>query len=83
MILGGCLFLIGFLEDLKISISPRVRLILMITSLLIFLPTFNFGLNQIDLIFLANWLENKIFLNFFLILCFLFIINGCKFNRWL
>ena len=61
MILGGCLFLIGFLEDLKISISPRVRLILMITSLLIFLPTFNFGLNQIDLIFLANWLENKIF----------------------
>ena len=76
IILGGCLFLIGFLDDLKISISPRVRLTLMITSLLIFLPTFNFGLNQIDLIFLANWLENKIFLNFFLILCFLFIING-------
>ena len=34
------------------------------------------NLNQIDLIFLNDWLQNEIFFGVFIILCFLFIING-------
>ena len=75
-IIGGLLFFVGFLDDLKINITPKTRLVLMVMSLFAFLSIFNMSLKQIDLIFLANWLENRFFLNFFLILCFLFIING-------
>ena len=76
LFLGTCLFFVGFCDDLKINMSPKVRLILMVVSLVIFLSLFNLDLQSIDLYFLANWLENNLFLNIFLILCFLFIING-------
>ena len=76
VIIGGLLFFVGFLDDLKINITPKTRLVFMVMSLFAFLSIFNMSLKQIDLIFLAYWLENRFFLNFFIILCFLFIING-------
>ena len=39
---------------------------------------FPLSLSQIDFIFLQNLLENKLFLNIFLTLCFLFVVNGAN-----
>ena len=72
------LFLIGYLDDLKIKINPLMRLILMIIFLLIFINLLSVQIYNIDLIFLNFWLKNKIFSNIFIILCFLFIINGAN-----
>ena len=67
----------GYLDDIKIKINPKSRLILMIIFLIILL-FFTNKIYNIDLIFLNSWLENKIFSTFFILLCFLFIINGAN-----
>ena len=72
------LFVIGFLDDIKIKISPSIRLTLMIIFLVIFISVFPIQIYNIDLIFLKPWLENKIFSTLFILLCFLFIINGAN-----
>ena len=70
------LFILGFLDDIKLNISPNIRLFLMIIFLLFITNFFSINLISVDLIFLNNWLSNNIFNNIFIILCFLFIING-------
>ena len=45
------LFLIGYLDDLKIKINPLMRLILMIIFLLIFINLLSVQIHNIDLIF--------------------------------
>ncbi len=75
---GVSLFLIGYLDDIKIKISPNLRLILMIISLVLFISAFSLKIENVDLMFLNFWLENKIFSTFFIVLCFLFIINGAN-----
>ncbi len=72
------LFVIGYLDDIKIKISPNTRLTLMVVFLIIliiFLPIKIYG---IDLIFLSSWLDNEIFSTIFVLLCFLFIVNGAN-----
>ena len=70
------LFLVGFLDDIKIKIKPISRLILMILFLMIFIIFLPIKIYYIDLIFLNFWLHNQIFSSIFILLCFLFIING-------
>jgi len=72
------LFLVGYLDDIKIRISPNIRLILMVIFLIIFIIFLPIKIYNIDLIFLNSWLENKIFSTFFILLCFLFIVNGAN-----
>ena len=72
------LFLVGYLDDIKIKISPNTRLILMIIFLIIFIYFLPIKIKHIDLIFLNSWLENKIFSTIFVLLCFLFIVNGAN-----
>ena len=72
------LFLIGYLDDIKIKISPNIRLLLMIIFLIIFINFLPIEINNIDLIFLNLWLDNKIFSTIFILLCFLFIVNGAN-----
>ena len=74
--LSTTFFLIGFLEDLRFKISPNYRLILMILSLLFFIFIFSISIESVDLNFLSILLENSIFSILFVLLCFLFIING-------
>ena len=78
MLIGFSLFIIGYLGDIKINISPNKRLILMIIFLIIFINVLSIQIYNLDLIFLKYWLENKIFSNIFILLCFLFIINGAN-----
>ena len=72
------MFLVGFLDDIKVKIQPLLRLLLMIaflTFLIYFLPI---KISNIDIPFLAPFLQNNIFSIFFVLLCFLFIINGAN-----
>ena len=76
--LSTSLFFVGYLDDIKKKISPNIRLILMIIFLSIFIIFLPIKIYNIDLIFLNLWLENKIFSTFFILLCFLFIVNGAN-----
>jgi len=71
-------FLLGFLDDIKININPKIRLILMISILLFGVFYFSIEINRIDLNFIQNLLQNKLFVSLFVSLCFLFIINGAN-----
>jgi UDP-GlcNAc:undecaprenyl-phosphate GlcNAc-1-phosphate transferase len=70
------LFLLGFLDDLKIKINPNIRLILMLCLLAICINIFSIQIPKSGLVFLNLWLENSIFQICFVLLCFLFVING-------
>ncbi len=72
------LFLVGYLDDIKIKISPNLRLTLMIIFLVIIIISLPINIYSIDLIFLNSWLENNIFSAFFILICFLFIVNGAN-----
>ena len=72
------MFLIGFLDDLKIKISPSKRLALMIIFLLVLIYLIPIKILNIDIPFINFFLKNDIFSSFFVLLCFLFIINGAN-----
>jgi UDP-GlcNAc:undecaprenyl-phosphate GlcNAc-1-phosphate transferase len=72
------LFFLGFLDDLKIKINPNMRLFLMIFILTICMSIFSIQINKTGLEFLNLWLENNIFQTCFVLLCFLFIVNGAN-----
>ena len=72
------LFFVGYLDDLKIKIKPIFRLILMAAFLIVFINLLSIEISNIDLIFLDSWLDNRIFSTFFILLCFLFIVNGAN-----
>ena len=72
------LFFLGFLDDIKIKINPNVRLILMLVTLTVCINIFSIPITKSGLQFLDTWLENNIFQTCFVLLCFLFIINGAN-----
>ena len=72
------LFFLGFLDDVKIKISPNIRLVLMLTLLVFCINIFSIQITKSGLEFLNLWLENSIFQICFVLLCFLFIINGAN-----
>ena len=72
------MFLIGFLDDLKIKISPSRRLILMIIFLLICIRFVPIEILNVDIPFLTSLLSNNTFSSLFVLLCFLFVINGAN-----
>ena len=72
------MFLVGFLDDIKIKIPPSMRLlfmILLLSFLIYFLPI---QIVNIEIPFLVSFLQNNIFSTFFVLLCLLFIINGAN-----
>ena len=71
-------FLIGFLEDLRINITPSRRLITMTLLLFIFIYTLPIKILNIDIPFLIPLMSSHIFSSIFVLLCFLFIINGAN-----
>ena len=78
IILSSSLFFVGYLDDIKIRISPNIRLLLMIVFLIFSIIFIPIEIYNIDLIFLNSWLENKFFSVLFVLLCFLFIVNGAN-----
>ena len=72
------MFLVGFVDDIKIKIRPLVRLLLMIFLLSFFIYFLPIQILNIDIPFLISYLQNNIFSTFFVLLCLLFIINGAN-----
>ena len=72
------IFLIGFLDDLRTKISPSKRLVLMIFVLFISIHLIPIKISNIDIPFLSKFLNNNFFSSTFILLCFLFIINGAN-----
>jgi len=76
---GTLFFVLGFADDIKINIKPKIRLILMIIFLVLLIKYNNFYLEKTGIEILDNFLKNsEIFSLFFICLCFLFIINGAN-----
>ncbi len=69
-------FILGLIDDLKINLKPKLRLLLMSSFLIVLIINNNFYIEKTGLGFLNNLLEIDIFSLFFVCLCFLFIING-------
>ena len=69
-------FILGLLDDLKLNIGPKFRLILMIVFLITLVISNKFYIENTGIDFLNRFLEIDIFALFFVCLCFLFIING-------
>ncbi len=78
MVIGILLFTVGFLDDIKTNISPNLRLVLMIFFLITSIYIFQIEVYDVDWAFLDQLLLNRVFHIIFILLCFLFIINGAN-----
>ena len=72
------MFLIGFLDDLKINIRPLTRLIIMVLLLFLFIYFLPIKISNIDIPFLIPLMSSKLFSSVFVLICFLFVINGAN-----
>ncbi len=70
------IFLVGFIEDMSVKLSPKLRLLIMTIFLFILIKLFSINILWIELIFLKNILLIELWSILFVLLCFLFIING-------
>ena len=69
-------FLLGLVDDLKINIAPKFRLLIMIMFLITLVISNEINIKRTGLEFLDNLIAIDIFSLIFICLCFLFIING-------
>ena len=71
-------FTIGFIDDLRINIKPLSRLIIMILLLFVCIFTLPIKILNVDIAFLTSLMSSPIFSSIFVLLCFLFVINGAN-----
>ena len=72
------MFLVGFLDDLKIKIKPFKRLLMMIILLFVLIYFLPIQILNIDISLLSFISNNHFFSSVFVLLCFLFVINGAN-----
>ena len=74
------LFLIlGIFSDQKIIESPKIRFVFQLLIVVFFIINFNLDIDDIKIDFFNNLLKNNIIKYFFIISCFLILINGTNF----
>ena len=78
ILISYSVFLLGFLDDLRINIKPFKRLIVMIFLLFLSIYFLPIKILNIDIPFLTSLMSNHIFSSIFVLLCFLFVINGAN-----
>ena len=71
-------FLVGFLDDLKVNIKPFRRLTIMVFLIFTFVYVLPIKIFNIDIPFLNSLLSSHFFSSIFVLLCFLFVINGAN-----
>ena len=71
-------FTIGFLDDLRINIKPLRRLIIMILLLFVCIYMLPIKILNVDIPFLTSLMLSPMFSSIFVLLCFLFVINGAN-----
>ena len=72
------MFLVGFMDDLKINIKPFKRLAIMVLLLFLFIFILPIKIFNIDIPILIPFMSSHIFSSVFVLLCFLFVINGAN-----
>ena len=78
ILISYSVFLLGFLDDLRINIKPLKRLIAMIFLLFLSIYFLPIKILNIDIPFLTSLMSNHLFSSMFVLLCFLFVINGAN-----
>ena len=78
ILICNLMFFTGFLDDIKTKVSPFKRLSLMIIFLFFSIYIFSIKISNVDIPFLLDFLEINFFSSIFVLLCFLFIINGAN-----
>ena len=78
LFLSNLMFLIGFLDDMKTKISPLKRLFLMIIFLFFLIYFMPINILNMDIPYLSILMTNSFFSSIFILLCFLFIVNGAN-----
>ncbi len=71
-------FLVGFLDDLRINIKPFRRLTIMLLLIFTFIYILPIKIFNIDVPFLNPFMSSHILSSIFVLLCFLFVINGAN-----
>ncbi len=71
-------FIVGFLDDLRVNIKPFSRLIIMIFLLFTCIFILPIKIMNIDIPFLIPLMSSHMFSSIFVLLCFLFVINGAN-----
>ena len=71
-------FIVGFLDDLRINIKPLSRLIIMIFLLFTCIFILPIKIMNIDIPLLIPLMSSHMFSSIFVLLCFLFVINGAN-----
>ena len=78
ILISYSVFIVGVLDDLRMNIKPQKRLIIMILLLFIFIYFLPIKILYIDIPFLIPLMSNQILSSIFVLLCFLFVINGAN-----
>ena len=73
------IFLVGFLADLRILKSPLIRFTLQIIFTLLFIFILNLSISEIKISWFDSLLTNRYFNIFFVLFCFLVLVNGSNF----
>ena len=73
------IFIIGILIDLDKIKSPSIRIIVQILFIVSFISYFNLSIDDLRVDFLNLLLQDKYFNLFFILFCFLVLINGSNF----
>ncbi len=76
ILISYSMFFVGFLDDLKINIKPFKRLIIMVIILFLIIYILPIKIFNIDIPFLIPLMSSHILSSVFVLLCFLFVING-------
>ena len=72
------MFSVGFMDDLKINIKPTKRLVIMVLLLFLFIFILPIKILNIDIPFLIPLMSSQVLSSMFVLLCFLFVINGAN-----
>lgn len=73
-------FLIGFLDDLKILENPKLRIFILVISIIFLVYFDNIEVPNTGFVFLDKYLNDYLFYKYlFLVLCFLTVVNGSNF----
>ena len=78
ILISYSVFLVGFFDDLRINIKPLKRLMLMVFLLFIIIYFLPIKIFNIDVPFLSSFMSSHLFSSIFILLCFLFVINGAN-----
>ena len=78
LLVSYSVFFLGFLDDLRINIKPLKRLTAMILLLFLSIYFLPIKILNIDIPFLSSLMSNHLFSSIFILLCFLFVINGAN-----